>query len=44
MLNQRSEDINNIASIMQEMNTIALDIAKEVGEQGEKLDLLHGNI
>ena len=44
MLNQRSEDINNIATIMQEMNAIAVDIAKEVEDQGEKLELLHGNI
>lgn len=29
---------------MQEMNAIAVDIAKEVEDQGEKLELLHGNI
>ena len=37
MINQREEDINNIASLMQNINDIAKDIAQETANQGEKL-------
>lgn len=44
IINQRKQDINTIADIMQDINSIAKDIAKETYEQGEKLTKLDEHI
>lgn len=41
VIQQRKEDINAIADIMQDINSIAKDLAIEVREGGEKLDQLN---
>ena len=41
---QRKEDINSIASIMNDINAMAKDIAKETTAQGEKLQKLDDNM
>lgn len=41
MIQQRKEDINAIADIMQDINHIAKDLAVEVRQGGEKLDQLN---
>jgi t-SNARE complex subunit (syntaxin) len=44
VIGQRKQDINNIASIMSDINDIAKDIAVETVQQGEKLVRLDQNI
>ena len=41
VIKQRKEDINAIADIMQDINSIAKDFAVEVKQGGEKLDQLN---
>jgi len=41
VIKQRKEDINAIADIMQDINSIAKDLAIEVKDGGEKLDKLN---
>lgn len=41
VIKQRKEDINAIADIMQDINSIAKDLAVEVKQGGEKLDQLN---
>jgi len=38
LIDQRANDINDIARIMGNINSIAVDLVKETGKQGEKLD------
>ena len=44
LINQRSQDINNIAGIMSDINAISKDIAIETKAQGEKLEGLQDNM
>jgi syntaxin 16 len=44
IINQRKEDISNIANIMNDINCIAKDLAVETQEQGEKLGRLDENM
>mmetsp|Transcript_14722 Transcript_14722/g.25048 ORF Transcript_14722/g.25048 Transcript_14722/m.25048 type:complete len:137 (-) Transcript_14722:212-622(-) len=44
IIRERKEDINQIASIMSDINQIAKDIAVETQEQGEKLKKLDESI
>ena len=44
IVNQRKEDISNIANIMNDINSIAKDLAVETQEQGEKLGRLDENM
>ena len=44
VIQQRKEDINAIADIMQDINSIAKDLAIEVREGGEKLDQLNEQV
>ena len=44
IITQRKEDINNIATIMSDINSIAKDIAVETATQGEKLQKLDENM
>ena len=41
VIDQRKEDINAIADVMQDINAIAKDLAIEVKQGGEKLDQLN---
>ena len=41
IIKQRNEDVNAIADIMQNINSIAKDLAIEVKDGGEKLDKLN---
>ena len=38
LIDQRANDINDIARIMGNINSIAVDLVKETNKQGEKLD------
>lgn len=38
LINQRKQDVDNIASIMSDINAISKDIAIETKAQGEKLE------
>jgi len=40
VISQRKEDISSIANIMNDINSIAKDIAIETRQQGEKLEKL----
>jgi len=44
VIGQRKQDINAIADIMNDINTIAQDLAIETKEQGEKLEKLDDNV
>lgn len=44
IINQRKEDISNIANIMSDINSIAKDLAIETQKQGEKLERLDENM
>ena len=44
LINQRSQDITNIANIMSDINAISKDIAVETKAQGEKLESLNDNM
>ena len=44
VINQRAEDIGNIANIMKDINSIAKDLALETQKQGEKLERLDENM
>lgn len=44
IISQRKEDISNIANIMNDINSIAKDLAIETLEQGEKLARLDENM
>ena len=38
LIDQRANDINDIARIMGNINSIAVDLVKETNKQGEMLD------
>ena len=44
IINQRKEDIQSIANIMSDINSIAKDLAIETQKQGEKLERLDENM
>ena len=44
VIGQRKQDINNIASIMNDINAIAKDLAIETTSQGNKLSKLDQNM
>ena len=44
IINQRKDDISNIANIMNDINSIAKDLAIETQKQGEKLERLDENM
>ena len=44
IINQRKDDISNIANIMSDINSIAKDLALETQKQGEKLERLDENM
>ena len=44
IINQRRDDISNIANIMSDINSIAKDLALETQKQGEKLERLDENM
>ena len=44
IINQRKDDIQNIANIMSDINSIARDLAIETQKQGEKLERLDENM
>ena len=44
VITQRKQDIDNIATIMSDINAIANDIAKDTAMQGEKLQDLDSNL
>ena len=44
VIDQRKEDINALATIMNDINSIAKDIAIETKAQGEKLEHLDENM
>jgi t-SNARE complex subunit (syntaxin) len=44
VIDQRKDDINSIANIMNDINAIAKDIAVETKAQGEKLEKLDENM
>lgn len=44
IINQRKDDIQSIANIMSDINSIAKDLAIETQKQGEKLERLDENM